>query len=79
MTLPMNPRAEVAGVKALLPVLAMMDANDLEDDDELLGDLLSLDHHVKRLLPRDRIDPDVARLACLRDVDAVLKRALGRD
>jgi HK97 family phage prohead protease len=76
VTLPMNPAAQVNGVKALLPVLAMLDTDDLEDDDELLGDLLSLNHYVKRLLPPDRADGDASRLAWLRGIDEMLKRAL---
>jgi HK97 family phage prohead protease len=77
VTLPMNPRAEVAGVKALLPTLASLTAADLDDDDELLGDLRSIDHYVKRLLPRSRADADAAQLTQLKALDAALKAALG--
>jgi HK97 family phage prohead protease len=74
VTLPMNPKAEVAGVKSLLPLLAMMDSDDIEDDDELLGDLLSLNHHVKRLLPVSKASTDAAQMAQLRAIDEMLKR-----
>jgi HK97 family phage prohead protease len=78
VTLPMNPKAEVAGVKALLPVLAMMDSGDLEDDEELLADLFSLNHHVKRLLPQPKAAGDDAQqIARLQAIDAALKKLAG--
>jgi len=77
VTLPMNPKAEVAGVKALLPMLASLNADDLADDDELLIDLRSIDRYVKRLLPRDTAAGQADALAQLKAIDDALKRALG--
>jgi HK97 family phage prohead protease len=74
VTLPMNPKAEVAGVKALLPMLAALSTDDLADDDELFNDLRSVDYCLKRLLPRERVDANVHQLEQLRAIDAALKR-----
>jgi HK97 family phage prohead protease len=80
VTLPMNQRAEVANVKSLLPALAMLGSGDLEDDDDLRGDLVLLSRHVKRLLPDDPDedneddDGNEARLIQLRAIADALKR-----
>lgn len=83
VTLPMNRSAELLSVKSLLPVLASLNTSDFEDDDELLGDLRSIDVYVKRLLPTPPAPPpdpaiaQAARLEQLKALDALLRKAFG--
>jgi HK97 family phage prohead protease len=74
VTLPMNERAQVASVKALLQSLSSLSADDLDDDE--VSDLRGIAQHVKRLLPAAAQPDNSAALKQWQAVDAALKKLL---